>query len=445
MACISFDDKIVTIWSYISYGMVGVLFIIHFISLFLIRVSQLNNLYDSFEASPLFDFHLSDTSCLDREDAVVFHEWGGRIEWYWNNRRNQFDSKTVDKTNLTRLYGKYFCYTKISYKDLLYNNQIIKKGEQCSGKYNKNCGVIDTLGQELCIEEGNNCPLSDVGIDQNYDSENYYYENNIYYNKNGFNANNKTIIGKLILSEGQPCYATKDYLWRKFLSDEAVGTKLECSLEIFGKKIDDRYENKGAITYKRVYEDNLPSESKNEMLKKVGNQQVSLYKKIFLGINKECDEQSSITKEKQETLEYHQSNEVVMTYVEAIFITIVFGFASIGMIFQHYCDRCYISDCYVSTMGISSLINGLMIFVAFICRSIFLGKVISNTLEYDCSDEINNEFFRNESENTKKFIKITAVNLGGDVIFLFFNALALIYAIRDYRKSSGSNYSLIHH
>ena len=180
MACISFDDKIVAIWLYISYGMVGVLFIIHFISLFLIRVSQLNNLYDSFEASPLFNFHLSDTSCLDREDAVVFHEWGGRTETYWNNQRNQFETKIIDKTNLTRLYGKYFCYTKISYKDLLYNNQIIKKGEQCSGKYNKNCGVIDTLGQELCIEEGNNCPLSDVGIDQNYDSENYYYENNIY-------------------------------------------------------------------------------------------------------------------------------------------------------------------------------------------------------------------------------------------------------------------------
>ena len=93
-------------------------------------------------------------------------------------------------------------------------------------------------------------------------------------------------------------------------------------------------------------------------------------------------------------------------------------------------------------VGKSSFINGIMIFIAFICRSVFLSKVISNTLEYDCSDEITNEFFRNESENTKKFIKITAVNLGGDVIFLIFNALALIYAIRDYRKSSGS-YSLI--
>ena len=441
MACISFDDKIVTIWARISYGMVGVLFIIHFISLFLIRVSQLNNLYDSFEASPLFDFYLSDTSCLDREETIVFHEWGGRTETYWNNQRNQFETKIIDKTNLTRLYGKYFCYTKISYKDLLYNNQIIKKGEQCSEKYNKNCGVIDTLGQELCIERDKNCPLYDVGIDENYDSENYHYENNIYYNKNGFNANNKRIIGKLILSEGQPCYAAKDYLWRKFLSDEAVGTKLECSLEIFGKKIDDRYENKGAITYKRVYEDNLPSESKSEMLKKVGNQKVSLYKRIFLGINKECDEQSSITKEKQETLERHQSNEVILTYVEAIYITIVFGFASIGMIFHIFC-KFSIGDCFVNTMGISSFINGIMIFIAFICRSVFLSKVISNTLEYDCSDEITNEFFRNESENTKKFIKYTAINLGGDVIFLIFNALALIYAIRDYRKSSGS-YSLI--
>ena len=219
---------------------------------------------------------------------------------------------------------------------------------------------------------------------------------------------------------------------------------MECSLEIFGKKIDDRYENKGAITYKRIYEDNLPSESKSEMLKKVGNQKVSIYKRIFLGINKECDEQSSITKEKQETLERHQSNEVILTYVEAIYITIVFGFASIGMIFHIFCQFS-IGDCFVNTMGISSFINGIMIFIAFICRSVFLGKVISNTLEYDCSDEITNEFFRNESENTKIFIKLTAVNLGGDVIFLFFNALALIYAIRDYRKSSGSSYSLIHH
>ena len=381
--------------------------IIHVVGYFYVSERHFDNMIDNLEASPLFNLHLSDTPCSNSK--VVFYTWGGRAKretYYDNDFKERVKVTVYDVTDLVKVYGKYFCYDHISYRNLLRNGQIIKKGTECPSQYSKNCGRIDTLNQELCIEEGNNCPLSDVGIDQNYDSENYYYENNIYYNKNGFNANNKTIIGKLILSEGQPCYAAKDYLWRKFLSDEAVGTKLECSLEIFGKKIDDRYENKGTITYKRVYEDNLPSESKKEMLEKVGNQQVSLYKRIFLGINKECDEQSSITKEKQETLEYHQSNEVVMTYVEAIFITIVFGFASIGMIFQHYCDRCYISDCYVSTMGISSLINGLMIFVAFICRSIFLGKVISNTLEYDCSDEITNEFFENFERSKIERIRI---------------------------------------
>jgi len=69
----------------------------------------------------------------------------------------------------------------------------------------------------------------------------------------------------------------------------------------------------------------------------------TIYDYPFLGINKECDEQSSITKEKQETLEYHQSNEVVMTYVEAIFITIVFGFASIGMIFHIFCQLYFLN------------------------------------------------------------------------------------------------------
>jgi hypothetical protein len=71
------------------------------------------------------------------------------------------------------------------------------------------------LEQQLCIKEEENCPLYDVGIDQNNDTENYNYDNNIYYNNNNFTGN-KTIIGKLLLSDGQPCYANKDYLWRKF-------------------------------------------------------------------------------------------------------------------------------------------------------------------------------------------------------------------------------------
>ena len=108
-----------------------------------------------------------------------------------------------------------------SYKELLYNNQIIKKGENCSKEYPKNCGVIDTLEQQLCIKEEENCPLYDIGIDQNYDSENYTYDGHIYYNNNNFTGN-KEIFGRLILSDGQPFYPNKGYLWRKFVTDEDI-------------------------------------------------------------------------------------------------------------------------------------------------------------------------------------------------------------------------------
>ena len=57
---------------------------------------------------------------------------------------------------------------------------------------------------------GEKCPLYDVGIGQNTDTINYVSkgatEGNAYYNNEDYNNPNKKIIGKLILNEGQPCY-----------------------------------------------------------------------------------------------------------------------------------------------------------------------------------------------------------------------------------------------
>ena len=40
-----------------------------------------------------------------------------------------------------------------------YNGQIIKKGSKCPSDYPINCGILDTLEQELCIEEDEKCPF----------------------------------------------------------------------------------------------------------------------------------------------------------------------------------------------------------------------------------------------------------------------------------------------
>ena len=59
---------------------------------------------------------------------------------------------------------------------------------------------------------------------------------------------------------------------------------------------DERYEDIGQITYKKLYEDNLNKESKEILLEKVKDEKVTLYKREFLGIDKICDEKLKIYK-----------------------------------------------------------------------------------------------------------------------------------------------------
>jgi len=58
-------------------------------------------------------------------------------------------------------------YKYISYKELLYNGQIIKKEEKCVNNYLKDCGTIDTLNQHLCIKNDESCLLYNIGIGEN--------------------------------------------------------------------------------------------------------------------------------------------------------------------------------------------------------------------------------------------------------------------------------------
>jgi len=187
----------------------------------------------------------------------------------------------IERTNIKKINGKYFCYNHISYKELLYNGQIRKEEEQYNGDYTYDCGIIDTLNQHLYIKNGEKCPLYDAGIGNPKDYTNYnyigdpfvlYYNNDKYYNNNA----NKKIIGKLILSDGQPCYKINETLWRKFDSDEAGEEHIKCKLEIFGKYNDDRFKQKGDITYNQIYKDNL-SDGNYELLKnKLKDLKVSL-------------------------------------------------------------------------------------------------------------------------------------------------------------------------
>ena len=79
--------------------------IIHFVFYYQIKKTDLDFIFKAFDSSPLFDFSV-DSNC-DSNSHVIFHIWEG--------------INAQSKTNIVKINGKYFCYKKILYKDLLYN------------------------------------------------------------------------------------------------------------------------------------------------------------------------------------------------------------------------------------------------------------------------------------------------------------------------------------
>ena len=166
--------------------------LVHVVFGFLIKVNEFS-IFDLFDLSPIFDFEVG-YSCGDKS-SLTFHKWGGRKEYksYYDENFNEVNVVTIhDETDIKIINGNYFCYKRIPYLDLLNNGQIIKKGSKCPSEYLKNCGLLDTLEQELCIGENDKCPLYEIGLGDNPLDDKYIYNERakVYYNKENYNKEN---------------------------------------------------------------------------------------------------------------------------------------------------------------------------------------------------------------------------------------------------------------
>ena len=315
-------------------------------------------------------------------------------------------------------------------KDLLYNGQIIQKGKQCPSQYKKNCERIDTLEQELCVNEKDKCPLYDLGLGNKSDTSNYINDkkSGVYYNNDNYNEKNKKIIGRIILNEGQPCYNTLEKLWTKFYGDEADETHLKCDLKIFDKYDDDRYEKRGSITYKKIYEDNLDSENRNKVLKNIkGDERVFLYKREFLGIKKECDEKFNLNKETYEIFSNSQNYDSIILIIGG---SLVAGLALVLFIFNVLDTCCSGSDVEIC-INVGFYITCMAIFIGgLIGQFVLWYRIRKNDLsDYNCGDDITNELIKiGSKDNLLKKLYIE-INLFLDVFHLGGNLLAIIIAL----------------
>ena len=395
-----FNKTILVLIELITVTIIGVS---HIVFGFLRKEPDFNT-YDLFISSPFFDFSINDD--CNNLSINVYHTWGG-----WKQKERDEEGAEIwvvyDVTNITKINGKYLCYKYISYKDLLNNGQIIKNGKECPNEYNKNCGRIDTLNQELCIKKNEKCPLYDVGIGESPNNISYIYDknSNIYYNNDNFSELNKSIISKLILNEGQACYHSTEKLWRQFSPIENDETHLSCTnIQIFGKYNEDRYIEKGVITYKKLYEDNLNDRAKNNTFNYVTeNETVHLYKREFYGIDKKCDEKSNLNDDFNSFLNF-QSIDKYIQIVEGILITTGSTIFIILEIIFH-CEGEDIRDTsqvLYFWLFISSII---VVSGCFSFNVIAYINILKNDYSnYNCSDYITNEIIKKGNENNKKLI-----------------------------------------
>ena len=389
------------------------------------------NTYDLFNLSPFYDFYI-DFIC--GKQTTTFYTWGGwkKTEFSWIDFK--YVTKYYDVTDIKKINGNYFCYKKSTqtYLDLLSNGQIIKKGTECPEKYKKNCGRIDTLNQELCIKENEKCPLYDVGIGKQDDLDNYIYDvdYNIYYSKDNFNIQNKSIIAKLILSDGQPCYDSNKTLWKKFSSSETVASHLICTkVNISGKYNDDRYEKRGDITYKRLYKDNLNQRAQNEIMKSVGDDTVSLYKREFLGIDKTCDENYNSTGDFN-SLKFIQNADRIIELVQGFFMLFA-GF--IFIIFEIISCRDDVDDKLIpSIVYFWFYVSYIFISCGFLISKIIAfnrAKKFDYSDGYNCSDPITNEHIRIGNENNKKTFTYNKICLFSEIAIIGINFFVVLIGL----------------
>ena len=97
--------------------------VVHLVFFFYIKQSDFGNIFDLLDSSPLFNFRLDNSGC-GKDSHLIFHVWEGRKQ---GGRLTK--TEILDKTDIDRINGYYFSYTHKSYKDLLYNGQILKKEE----------------------------------------------------------------------------------------------------------------------------------------------------------------------------------------------------------------------------------------------------------------------------------------------------------------------------
>ena len=165
-----------------------------------ISFNVLTDMFSTWKSRPIDSIQISKfRSCpeLRMVNLMVF-KWPGNIEFCLDDDCTKNDAVKVLASKadlLTKWKGHNICGSYIKHKS--YFELSKSENSSCFSRH-KNCGIIDTLGNFLCIPDTEQCPVNKLNIRKNLNENNF----NIEIGNN--NPLGKVVI-RFLITEGVPC------------------------------------------------------------------------------------------------------------------------------------------------------------------------------------------------------------------------------------------------
>lgn len=360
-----------------------------------------------------------------------------------------------NKINYTIINSNYICIKKspFTYRDLFKTDHIVDKNYDCPNNY-KYCGIIDTLGRKLCVNNYDPCPINKITID-NFDSgENIFDIKNILieiFNENSFNDEEDEILSIFQLNQKTPCINPKEKYWDYHYILEKDSQK--CETEINNQIYDNRYEILTNYTTKKydLYLENSIIDKlayiDNISLNKIKNDEVYLFARRLTGFDKDFIDKFDFKKIKDKLDLSNNFKKIMLWSLEAlggvlgllivIYVIIILGVKKIGFgKFSAECKGIEKPDSleFIIFVVIGPISIGIAFLIIFILICIIFDsyKSINNTINIEGSDEYLFELLRQAFEKYEINFKFPLA-----IIILF--SLQVLITIVLYCSGSSSN------
>ena len=157
---------------------------------------------------------------------------------------------------------------------------------------------------------------------------------------------------------------------------------------------------------------------------------VSLYQREFLGINKECDKNYILAKDSFDKYNDSVKRENYLLLAEGF----ILSFAGILIIIVELilvcCNNDYLWEDIIKLNCFGYCIYMAMIISCFICHIVFFYRLNKyDVTGYNCSDSITNELIRKGTEDNYKLILYVTINFYLDVFIVGINCLIILITL----------------